>query len=417
MNYHLPIIRLFGAIWLGTLSPCLPVIAQSLDLRGAVTLTPRTAVAAVGDLCVAVGNNHFACISLADPDHPQVVGQSTPGVSTLASVDIFGNYACCAGGVSGLISFNVSNPGSPQWISSLPLAGSANDADAYDTLVVVATSANVTLAGVRSPQTPHVLATHGRAATWIEYEPVSRMVYCGSNDGAFSLRVNHSFQGDDTVYSLTLIDEYGDGIFSPLDISGDYVDVAHGAQLAALSRTTMELAGSYEAPAQIRAVKGKTGVVFIALGTAAVQYLDHRTATPEFLDAAGVPSAASGLAVTSPGGIPLLIVSHNSGVSVFEYTVLSAPPGSPPAVASSLSLSAFPNPFNSTVNLEISTAVPGLYTTELFDLQGRVVYSGEQFISGTVAQSLSLSGQAAGVYFASVAGGNSRTTAKLLYLP
>lgn len=391
-------------------------VAQSLDLRSTVNLTPRTAVAASGNYTYSVGNNSFVVIDHSDPAHPEIRGQTAPGVPGLASVDVANGIAYCAGGSQGLVIINA-DVEHPQWIANLALASTARDADVSGELCAVATAANVSLVRVTDPAHPEVVDTYGRAATWLEFSNDSR-IFVGSQTGAYVLHVTRQIAGGDTTWSLSLDDEYGSSPISTLDQNGSFVNLARGADLLALHAGTFELAGSYSASGVIRAVESVGPICFIALALGGVQYLDQRGNTPEFVTSEGLLAPATGLAGGSSSQGPVLAASHSNGVSFLTYSPLAAENPRAPFVPERFSILPYPNPFNGLVNLQLAVDVPGLYELVITNPVGQIMLSENLFVNGTITKRLNLALYGGGIYFATLRSDRGIShAAKLLFLP
>ncbi|MBI5058215.1 T9SS type A sorting domain-containing protein [candidate division KSB1 bacterium] len=392
-------------------------VAQPLEPLGSLNMTPRTGLRGVADRVYCVGNNNFAVVDVSDPASPMIIGQVAPGVPALATVDVSGGFAYCAGGATGLVIIESTDPSDPVWRTNLALAGQVRDAVVLDTLVAVATSANVSLIGVRNPLQPHLLTTFGRISSSVRWDPQGTKLYVGSQTGAFALSVQHYDSAGATRYRLTAAGEYGSQEMTPHDIAGSYVTYARGADAVAVRASNYSLAGIHSVPSAIRAVAGGNGFSFVALATGSLQYLDQRGDTPEFVAAAGLPSTSTGLTLAHGGGQPLVVASTSAGLSIFAYTPLVVDDNPHSTLPQSLSLQAFPNPFNPSVTLTLSVPVPGDYALDVFDLTGRIVSSEHRFMSALTTTMLDFSGLASGVYFARLHGAALSTTTKLLYLP
>ena len=82
-----------------------------------------------------------------------------------------------------------------------------------------------------------------------------------------------------------------------------------------------------------------------------------------------------------------------------------------------LGLSAYPNPFNSVIDLRLDVPRTGLYRWAVYDLLGREVRSETHLLTGASTQRLNFAGLAAGSYLVRLTGAQSAATTKLLYLP
>ena len=390
---------------------------QDLNLRGSLTLTPRTAIDASGTLAYTVGNNSLSIVDVSDPDDPDLRGQTAPNVSQMTGIEVWNGYAYCAGQSQGLVVVNVSNPDQPQWVTNLALSSAARDVAVYDTLVAVATAGNVTLVGVRSPAQPHILTAYQHTASWIEFDGPLHLLHVGSSSGAFALEINTAIGGGDTTFSLSLFDQYGSEELTPLSLAAPYVSAVHGATVRVIRADNYTLAGQYTSTSNLNAIVARPGYCMIGLATGAVHYLDQRNPTPVFLDGVGVPSAVSGLAFAQSGSQPLVVAATASGVTVLDYDALTADPGDFPALPGELSLSAFPNPFNSSTELTLSVLQSGMYELKVYDALGRETISRAMFLSGEQRVRLYFSDLSAGSYFSRLSGNGQQSSLRLIYLP
>jgi hypothetical protein len=400
---------------LGVLFTLLTAVAQSINYRGNLDMTPRTAADAVGSLAYTAGSNNFAIVDVSNPASPFLRGQVTPNVSSITGLEVWGNYAYCAGQSNGLVVINVTNPNSPSWVTNLGLAAAARDVAVYDTLVGVATATNVTLVGVSNPATPHILTTYPRSSSWIEFEGPTHRLHVGSTTGAFALQI--TINGGNA--SLSLYDQFDTQSLTPVAYAAPYVNAVSGASVRVIDATSYSLAGQYTSTGNIRAITSGYLFSFIGLQTGTVQYLDQRSATPVFLDGASVPgpSPVAALALAQAGNQPLVVVGHGTGLAVFDYDALTSAPDEPPSIPRDLSLSAYPNPFNGLVTVTLTVPQGGSYQFSVFDNLGRVVWNRALFLSGTANQKLDFSSYAAGQYIARLSGTSGATSLRLIYLP
>src|SRR3989339_1276119 len=214
------ILSLLTAIALFTTAAC----SQNLTVSGTVNLTPRTHIDLAGSYAYTTGSNNLTILDVSNPASPQIAGQVAPGVGSLQSVAVEGNYAYCAGEASGLVVINVQDPAHPQWVTNRILPSPVLHATAFDTLVAVATQETVYLLGVSNPASPNILDSYGHAATWAEIDGSAWLIHCGSNTGGFVLSIDDDF-------TLSLQDQYGTGILSPVTVAPPYVNYADGAEI------------------------------------------------------------------------------------------------------------------------------------------------------------------------------------------
>ncbi len=279
-----------------------PLFAQNLALRGSLALTGCTAVDATQSVVYAAYNGTVAVISVEDPDHPALIGQVSSGVAAINSIEAEGNYVYCAGGSSGIAIIDVSTPAEPTVVRLYSLSGANVVAvAARDTLVAVAMPTSVALIGVRDPAHPHLLASYGRAASWIEFQPDSLRLHMGSSTGVFSLRITPA------TGTLAPAGQYGTTPMSPLACVGPYVDAARGAALTALETADYTTAGERQTDAAVRAVAGihtsSSDKMFIALANGMVEYLRHQAGSgaPVFVAGATLTAPGNGLAMAQSG--------------------------------------------------------------------------------------------------------------------
>jgi hypothetical protein len=281
-------------------------------------------------------------------------------------------------------------------------------ASAYDTLVAVATPESVYLLGVSNPASPNTLDSYGHAATWAEIDGASRKIHCGSNAGGFVLSIDDDF-------TLQLEDQFGTGILSPVTIASPYVNFADGAELQVVNAATYTLAGTYNALGAIRALAGADHYSFVGLATGVIQYLDQYQDAPDLVTSATVQSGITGLALNPSTRV--LVAAHSTGVTVLEYDALSASQEPVPELPQDISLSAYPNPFNSVVNLQLAVASPGSYQLTVTDILGRVMHSEALSLASSQTHALDFSAFAAGNYFVCWSNPTASTVTRVIYQP
>ncbi|MBU0508268.1 T9SS type A sorting domain-containing protein [bacterium] len=413
MNHIKVILAAFGTLLLTGLAS-----AQSLVLEGTLSLPGRTAVEASGNYAYVGGNNNFAVVEVSRPGSPVLRGQLTPNVPEVNAISLANGYAFLAGGAGGMVVVNVTTPNTPTWTGALSLTASCLGVSARDTLVAIATQTQVVLAGVRNPAQPRILASYNVAARWIEFDGNPTLLHVGTTGGVKRLEIVTAITGRDTTFQLRLDDEYGSSVFTSVESAPPYLNAANQATLTAIHLDNYTFAGQYGVPAAIRAIAGGSGFSFIALASGPVFYLDQRQSTPQFVAAVTVSGSPTGLALTQAASQRLVIVSHSVGVSVLSYTPLSSSERPASVVPQRLSLAAYPNPFNSIVELRIEIVRPGLYTLRVFDVLGRTIENRSLHLSETTAvERVNLSDHSAGIYIARVIGPNEDASAKLIYLP
>ncbi|MBL0062834.1 MAG: T9SS type A sorting domain-containing protein [bacterium] len=99
-------------------------------------------------------------------------------------------------------------------------------------------------------------------------------------------------------------------------------------------------------------------------------------------------------------------------------TYLGTPVQQAPAIPSEISLSSYPNPFNSTVTIKYDLPTASRVSLSIFDIRGRLVETllDDFTPSGSHTQSWSPTELASGVYFARLNADQVSATSKLLYL-
>ena len=285
------------------------------------------------------------------------------GPSSISGMEAEGAYVYGAGQGRGLVILDVADSCRADRRSALFAVGATVvDVAVRDTLVAVATPTSVVLMGVPRPcQSAHASQLRPQAASWIEFEPDSLRLHVGSTTGAFSLRIIRHVGGDTTL-SLGAPDQYGTTPMSPLAVVGPYVDVARGAHADGIGSGGLQPAGERQATAAVRAVtgihSGTSNKVFIALANGEVEYLRHQAGSgaPVFVAGATLPAAATGLAMAQSGTQSLVVATHTNGVSVLVYDAAPVTPHPVAAIPESLTLSAYPNPFNAVVELRTGRA-------------------------------------------------------------
>jgi hypothetical protein len=394
-----------------------PVQAQMLRVRGTLALPLRTAVAAAGTVAYTAASNHFAVVDVSNPDSPSLMGQTSPTAASINAIAVAGSYVYCAAAGNGLITIRVSNPAAPAWVSTLALGSVATGVAARDTLVAVSTIAGIKLVGTRNPVTPHVLSGYDAVARWVAWGSSSTRLHVGTDAGVVLLEIHRTIAGGDTTLSLQRITDYGTGRWSPTATAAPYADAVNTSTLIALRESDYGFAGQYAATAAILAICGGPNLSFIGLANGAVQYLDQRANTPSFVAAISLSGAPAGLALAQSGSQPLIVAAQTQGLTVLSYSPLDAPEHHAIELPKDLSVTAFPNPFNATVELQLAVAQPGTYTLDIFDALGRRVLEKSLHIQSSSVERVDFSSCASGIYWARVHNAHATATAKLLYLP
>lgn len=123
--------------------------------------------------------------------------------------------------------------------------------------------------------------------------------------------------------------------------------------------------------------------------------------------------------LTDYGTVPFYVVEN--GIVYFDvrpWDEVSSSPEPPASLPTNLSLSAYPNPFNSTVTISYELPTAGNAQLKAYDLQGRLVstISDEFAPAGTRELRWSPENLASGVYFLNLETPVARATQKILYL-
>jgi len=383
--------------------------SQYLTVRGSVPLTPREGITVVGTNAFAVGANALTIISFSNPQSPEVIGQNAPGVGTLSAVAVRGNYAYCAGQGSGIVVIDISNLQSPTWVRNVQASSPIGHVAIGDTFLAAATGLNVSFYGLSNPSQPHLLTTFGRAANRVAIDAAARKIHCAGVTGAFVLSWTVS-QGNVT---LSAADEFGSNEYTSVSLGGTYVNFAQGLQFSALNKSTYSLAGQYGAAGQIRAVASGSDYSVIGLAAGGVEYLRQPTATPEFVSSVQAQGGINDLAIS--GNDQYILAATSSGVTVITNAPLTSDPI--PLVPTEFSLSAYPNPFNSSTTISWTGRLHQTGTLRVYDIEGREVMSrtvGQDQHSGL----LDFSNFAAGSYLVRIESAKfSFSPLRVVYLP
>ncbi|MCC6476760.1 hypothetical protein IT157_06850, partial [bacterium] len=237
------------------------LVAQTLTVRGTAPLSPRQGADVQDGIVYAVGTNSFAAVSLGNPSIPEVIGQVSPGIATLLSVDANGDYAYCAGQSSGVVVMDISDPSDPSWVRNVQASSPVLHVAVSDTFLAAATGLNVTLFGLRTADTPHLLTAFGRGANRVIVDAANRKIHCAGTSGAFVLVWTVS-QGNVT---LSEDDDYGSTEYTHVALGGSYVNLAQGLSFTALRASNYTLAGQYGAAGQIRGLVSRASFSIIGL--------------------------------------------------------------------------------------------------------------------------------------------------------
>lgn len=401
--------RKIAILFLAALLGAVQVNGQYLTVKGSVPLTPRAAVTSSGTLAYAVGANSFSIVSFASPSSPSVSGQVAPGAATLSGVVVRGDYAYCAGQNSGIVVIDVTPPSSPTWVRNVLAAAPIKHVSVSDTFLAVATSLNVTLYGLSSPDQPHFLTAYGRPANQVVIDAAARKIHCAGNDGAFLLGWTVS-QGNVT---LTEADEFGTADYSLVARGGSYVSFVQGLQMSALNPSTYSLAGQYATTGQIGGLASASDFSVIGTTTGGIEFLRQTSGTPQFASSVQVTGGVNGLAVS--GNEQYILAATSAGLSVIENSPLDADDA--PLLPREFALGAYPNPFNPSTMVTWGAPLRGAAELVVFDVLGhevlrRSVPQAEQTFA------LDFTGLSAGNYFLRMdVPGTEVTPLRLTYLP
>lgn len=409
-------ISTFGWLLAVVLLLCTALQAQSLRVRGSVQLASCTAVDASATHAYITGGGSFAVVSLFNPDAPTILGQVATGAATVHALAADAPYVYGAGDAAGLVIMNVASPANPALITRYTAGSPIKGVAVHDTLVAIATPTFVALIGVRDRAHPHLRASYGHAAAWVEFDAGGRRLHCGSATGAFELIINGP-TGPDSTLSLTAGGTYGSTTLGPLVRLGNYTDLANGAVMVVLN-SNYGFVAQMQSPLAIRAISSRDVYAFVATATGVIQWATQvRQGLPELQALATLSAAPTGIASPQGNLQNLVVVSTSSGMTVLNFDTSTSAAQEIPELPAALELVSYPNPFNSVTDLRISVERPGFYTLRIFDPLGREVESRKLALNGSTVERLDFSGHAGGIYFARLEGVKTSVTRKLLFIP
>jgi hypothetical protein len=403
------LIRTFAFAVLVSLAAFSP--AFGMEILGSLNLANRTGVAVQDTVAFTVGGTGLTNVSIARPASPSILGQLDLGMQ-MKGIAVQGHYAFCAGGAGGYAIVDISDPRTPVRVASSMVTGSCVDIAVDDTIFVIATGTEVWILGAQNPARPQLLAEYSHAATSVAIRWSARRVYAGGSDGVIELNITNP-------RVPVFVSRYGAGqLLAPIAYSQPYVIAAQTSNLPVLNPSPLSLAGTFAAVASIRAVAsggGYQSVIGLANGLVAHVGQAHMPPTQIASVNVGVEVRRIDTEITDSGG--LAVAATANGISIISYEPISdAEPYHPQLTPGAFQISAYPNPFNSSVRLELLGAKTGWYDFELFDVAGRRVASQRAFISGAPEFIFEPSGLATGVYFARMTGLSGQAETKLIYL-
>jgi hypothetical protein len=405
----MPLIRAFALVVLMNLAAISP--AFGMEILGSLSLPNRTGVAVQDTVAFTVGGTGLTNVSIARPTSPSILGQLDLGMQ-MKGIAVQGDYAYCAGGAGGYAIVDISNPRTPVRVASSTVSGSCLDIAVDDTIFVLATGTEVWILGAQNPSRPHLLAEYGHAVSSVAIHWPTRRVYAGGSDGVIELNISNP-------RTPVFVSRYGAGqLLAPIAYSQPHVIAAQTSNLPVLNPNPLSLAGTFAAVASIRAVSsggGYQSVIGLANGFVIHVGEAHLPPTQIASVNVGLEVRRIDTEIMDSGG--LAVVATANGISIVSYEPISeAEPYHAQLTPGAFRISAYPNPFNSSVRLELLGAKVGWYVFELFDVTGRRVASQRAFISTAQEFVFEPSGLATGVYFARMTGLSGQVETKLIYL-
>ncbi|MFH1010218.1 MAG: T9SS type A sorting domain-containing protein [bacterium] len=385
--------------------------APGMEVLSSLTLGNRTGVAVRDTVAFTVGGTSLVNVSIARPRAPFVLGQLDLTGSPKA-VAVEGNYAYCAVGANGFVVVNIANPRAPFRVHSTSVTGPCLDLAVDDTILVVATGTEVVIVGMRNPSAPQVLSRHAHTASSVALNWPARRVYAGGTNGVIELNVT------DPVHPVRN-SHFGAGQgIAPVSCSLPYVIAAQSASLLVLNPSPLSQAGTFGASAAIRAVCQAGGYQsLIGLANGAVLHIGETQMPPELVASVNVGAEVRRMDVGVVSPETLAVVATVMGITIVGYEPISAvDPYQQELQPGAFRISAYPNPFNSSVRLELQGAKTGWHTLEVFDLVGRKVFSRQIFVTGQPEFLFEPTTLGTGLYFARITGVSGSASARLLFL-
>ncbi len=385
--------------------------ARSMEVVGSLNVPDREGVVIRDTIAYTVGQTDFTAITIARPTSPSILGDLVLGM-VMEAVDVEGDYAYCAGGAAGFAVVDISNPRSPSHVHTTILTGQCLDIAVDDTIVVVAIGTAVVICGVRNPAAPHVLATYTHPTSSVALDWATHRVWAGGTNGVVELDISNPRQPSRNSH-------FGAGLpATPVAYSPPYVGVARAASLLALNVSPLSQAGSFGASFVIQAVcEGGGYQTLIGLANGDVLHIDETEMPPSFAASANVGTQIRRMDTETIDMEAYVAVATVSGLTLIRYTpVTDAEPSPPQLVPGKFEISAYPNPFNSSVRLKFARAKTGWHTLEIFDLAGRKILTRPIFLGGDFEMLFNPEVLATGIYFARVSGISGIARTRLVYL-
>lgn len=385
---------------------------HGMEVLGSLGLSNRRGVAVQDTVAFAVGNTNLTAVSIARPRFPSALGQLELSM-TLQAIDVQGDFAYCAGGANGFAVVNISNPRAPYWVHTTSLTGACLDIAVEDTILAVAIGTAVVIVGVRNPSTPHVLGSYVHAANSVALHGSAHRLYVGgSTNGVIELDIT------DPAHPQWR-SQFGAGQpATPVAYSVPYVDAARNATLYTLRASPLGQAGAFAAAAAIRAVSEAGGYqTLVGLANGDVIHLDETEMPPDQVGSVSVGAEVRRIDTGIVDSQDLAVVATADGVTIVGYDPVSSVEEQRwhPA-PSGFQILAYPNPFNTSVKLQLVGAKNGWHTFEVFELTGRRVVTRRLFFAGLAEFTFEPGSLATGAYIARVTGTSGSALTRLILL-
>jgi hypothetical protein len=384
---------------------------QGMEIVGSLSLPNRMGIVVRDTVVYTVGGTNFTTVSIAHPASPYVLDQLELSM-TLQSVDVAGDYAYCVGGSGALAVVDISDPRALRLAHTVALTGSCLDVAVEDTIIAIAANTMVAILGIRNPALPRFLSSYAQAASSVALHWPTRRIYAGGTNGVVELDIT------DPIHPARH-SQYGAGqSLTPLEYSEPYVDVASGATLFTLNANPLSQAGTYAASAAVRAICEAGGYqTLIGLANGTVIHLSEIAMPPEQVASVNVGSEVRRMDVGEVSGDSVAVVATAGGITIVRFEPVSvAEPYHPQLNPDMFRMSAYPNPFNSSVRLQLTGGKSGWHIFELFDLTGRKVVSERIFLAGEREFVFEPAALGTGVYFARISGVSGSALTRLVYL-
>jgi len=386
-----------------------PHALRGMEIVGSLDLPNRTGVVVRDTIAYIVGSTNLKIFSIARPASPDFLGQLDLGM-VLQSVDVEGNYAYCAG--SALAVVDISDPRAPDLVHTVPLSGPFLDLAVEDTILTVGTGTTVLILGLRNPSLPRFLVSYAHATSSVALHWPTRRIYAGGTNGVIELDIS------DPAHPIR-DSHFGAGqAIAPVGYSYPYVIAAQSASLLVLDPSPLGQVGTFGASAAIRAVceaGGYQSIIGLADGT--VSHLRETEMPPELVASVNVGAEVRRIDVEKVGSDTLAVVATASGITIVRFDPVSdAEPYRPQLNPGAFQISAYPNPFNRSVRLQLNGATNGWHVLELFNLTGRKVITERIFLAGEREFAFEPGSLGTGVYFVRIMGASGTAWARLVYL-